>query len=81
MNLVNPNVTDIPTRVVMFVAGMIVREGWTGEGEREGRERREKEGREEGVEGRKGRYVRRRVGRLGETRRDTSRLSRSHVVR
>ena len=30
-------VMDIPTRVVMFVAGMMVREGCTGEGEREGR--------------------------------------------
>ena len=41
-------VTDIPTRVVTFVAGMMVREGCTGEGG-EGRKRR---GKEEGKEGR-----------------------------
>ena len=36
-------VTDIPTRVVMFVAGMMVREGCTGEGggKEEGRKVRE----------------------------------------
>ena len=46
-------VTDIPTRVVTFVAGLMVREGWTGEGEGEGGE--EGRQREEGGKGRKGR--------------------------
>ena len=48
-------VTDIPTRVVTFVAGLMVREGWTGEGEREGGE--EERQREEGGEGREEREV------------------------
>ena len=83
-------VMDIPTRVVTFVAGMMVREGWTGEGEGGGKEE-EREGRgegrqrEEGEEGREerevGRRVGRRVGRLGETRRECSILANEYCIK
>ena len=85
-------VTDIPTRVVTFVAGMIVREGWTGEGEGEGEGRGRRRGkaerggrrgrqREEGGERREEREVGRRVGRLGETRREYSILANKYCIK
>ena len=57
-------VTDIPTRVVMFVAGMIVREGWTGEGEGEGRGKAERGGRR-GKGGKGGKGGREKGGKIG----------------
>ena len=77
-------VMDSPTRVVTFVAGLIVREGCTGEGggekvrEGEGREGRK---REEGREEREGREVGRWVGRLGETRRECSIVADEYLIK